>query len=86
MKLGEVLTSFNNYNSANFSGKKRTMKNSGVFFLTIREKTVNQISYSLSLSNLESKGIYFKCFQSAKMIKFSVKHRDMTSPVAFRGL
>ena len=43
-----VLTSFNNDNSVYFSGEKSTMKSSGVsnYFLTIREKTLNQISYS----------------------------------------
>ena len=47
LQSGEGSTSFNNDNSANFSGEKSTMKISGVsIFLTIREKTLNQISYS----------------------------------------
>ena len=48
LQSGEGSTSFNNDNSANVSGEKSTMKNSGVsiYFLTIREKTLNQISYS----------------------------------------
>ena len=47
LQSGEGSTSFNNDNSANFSGEKSTMKISGVStFLTIPEKTLNQISYS----------------------------------------
>ena len=37
--------SFNNDNSANFSGEKQLNEEfRGVYFLTIREKTVNQMS------------------------------------------
>ena len=40
-------TSFNNDNSSNFSGEKKYNEEfGGVYFLTIREKTLNQISYS----------------------------------------
>ena len=40
-------TSFNNDNSANFSGEKKYNEEfQGVYFLTIPEKTFNQISYS----------------------------------------
>ena len=36
-----------NENSANFSGEKKYNEESrGVYFLTIREKTLNKISYS----------------------------------------
>ena len=44
----EGLTFFNNDNSANFSGEKKKYNEEfrGVYFLTIREKTLNQISYS----------------------------------------
>ena len=42
-----VLTSFNNDNSANVSGEKKYNEEfRGVYCLTIREKTSNQISYS----------------------------------------
>ena len=48
----EVLTSFNNDNTANFSGvKKYNEEFRGVYFLTIREKTLNQISYLQSFSS-----------------------------------
>ena len=44
---GEGLTSFNNDNSTNFSGEKKYNEAFlGVYFLTIREKTFNQISFS----------------------------------------
>ena len=47
LQSGEVLTSFNNDDSANFSGKKWYNEEfRGVYFWTIREKTLNQISYS----------------------------------------
>ena len=43
----EVLaTSFNNDNNANFSDEKKYNEFQGVYFLTIREKTLNQIWYS----------------------------------------
>ena len=39
--------SFNNDNNAHFSGKKKYNEEfQGVYFLTIREKTLNQISYT----------------------------------------
>ena len=56
LQSGEGSTSFNNDNSANFSGEKKYNEEfRGVYFLTIREKTLNQISYSylLSTSNLK---------------------------------
>ena len=44
---GEGLTSFNKDNSTNFSGEKEYIEAfRGVYFLTIREKILNQISYS----------------------------------------
>ena len=44
---GEGLTSFNKDNSTNFSGEKEyTEAFRGVYFLTIREKILNQIAYS----------------------------------------
>ena len=44
---GEGSTSFNNDNSANFSGEKKYNEEfRGVYFFTIREKTLNQTSYS----------------------------------------
>ena len=47
LQSGEVLTSFNNDNSVNFSGEKNYNEEfRGVYFLTICEKTSNQISYS----------------------------------------
>ena len=46
LQSGEVFSSFNNDNSANFSGEKKYNEEfRGVYFLTIREKTLNQISY-----------------------------------------
>ena len=42
LQSGEVFSSFNNDNSANFSGKKKYNEEFlGVYFLTIREKTLN---------------------------------------------
>ena len=47
LQSGEGSTSFNNDNSANFSGEKKHSEEFwGVYFLTLREKTLNQISYS----------------------------------------
>ena len=47
LQSGEVLTSFNNDNIANFSGEKWYKEEfRGVYFLKIREKTLSQISYS----------------------------------------
>ena len=47
LQSGEGLTSFNNDNSANISGEKKCNEEfQGVYFLTIREKTLNEISYS----------------------------------------
>ena len=47
LQSGEGLISFNNDNSANFSGEKKCNEEfQGVYFLTIREKTLNEISYS----------------------------------------
>ena len=47
LESGEVLTSFNNDNSANFSGEKKWNEEfRGVYFLAMREKNLNQISYS----------------------------------------
>ena len=47
LQSGEVFSSFNNDNSANFSGEKKYNEEfRGVYFLTIREKTLNQISCS----------------------------------------
>ena len=47
LQSGEVLTSFKKDNSANFSGEKKYNEEfRGVYFLTIREKTLNEISYS----------------------------------------
>ena len=47
LQSGEGSTSFNNDNSAIFSGEKKYNEEfRGVCFLTIREKTLNQISYS----------------------------------------
>ena len=45
LRSGEGSTSFNNNKSDHFSGKKSTMKLSrpGVYFLRIREKTLNEI-------------------------------------------
>ena len=52
LQSGEGSTSFNNDNSANFSGEKKCNEEfRGVYFLTIREKTLNQISYSQSFSS-----------------------------------
>ena len=46
LRSGEVFSSFKNDNSANFSGEKKYNEEfRGVYFLTIREKTLNQISY-----------------------------------------
>ena len=46
LQSGEVFSSFKNDNSANFSGEKKYNEEfRGVYFLTIREKTLNQISY-----------------------------------------
>ena len=43
----EGSTSLSNDNSANFSGEKKYNEElRGVYFLTVREKTLNQISYS----------------------------------------
>ena len=56
MLSGEGSTFFNNDNSANFSGDKKYNKEfRGVYFLTMREKTLNQISnsWSFSSSNLK---------------------------------
>ena len=47
LQSGEGSTSFNNDNSANFSGEKKYNEEFwGVYFLIIREKTLNKISYS----------------------------------------
>ena len=47
LQSGEGSTSFNNDNGANFSGEKKYNEEfRGVYFLTIREKTLNKISYS----------------------------------------
>ena len=47
LQPGEVLSSFNNDKSANFSGEKKYNEEfQGVYILRIREKTLNQISYS----------------------------------------
>ena len=47
LQPGEVLSSFNNDKSANFSGEKKCNEEfQGVYILRIREKTLNQISYS----------------------------------------
>ena len=47
LQSGEGSTSFNNDNSANFSGEKKYNEEFlGVYYLTIREKTLNQLSYS----------------------------------------
>ena len=47
LQSGEALTSFNNDNSANLSGLKRYNEEfRGVYFLIIREKILNEISYS----------------------------------------
>ena len=47
LQSGEVLSSFNNDESANFSGEKKDNEEFRVvYFLTIRERTLNQISYS----------------------------------------
>ena len=44
---GEGSTSLSNDNSANFSGEKKYHEElRDVYFLTVREKTWNQISYS----------------------------------------
>ena len=43
----EGSTSLSNDNSANLSGEKKYNEElRGVYFLTVREKTLNQISYS----------------------------------------
>ena len=43
LQSGEGSTSFNNDNSANFSGEKKYNEGfRGVYFLTIREKTLNR--------------------------------------------
>ena len=53
---GEGSTSFNNDNSANFSGEKQQNEEfRGVYFLTIREKTVNQMSQSQLFSSANLK-------------------------------
>ena len=45
--MGEDSTFFNNDNSANFSGEKKYNEEfRGVYYLTIRENTLNQISNS----------------------------------------
>ena len=50
----EVLTSFKNVNSANFSGEKKYNEEfRGFYFFTIHEKTLNQIWYSFSNPNLK---------------------------------
>ena len=47
LQSGEALTSFNNDNSANLSGEKKYNEEfPGVYFLTIGEKNLNEISYS----------------------------------------
>ena len=47
MQSGEALTSFNNDNSANLSGEKKYNEEfPAVYFLIIREKILNEISYS----------------------------------------
>ena len=47
LQPGEILSSFNNDKSANFSGEKKCNEEfQGVYILRIREKTLNQISYS----------------------------------------
>ena len=47
LQSGEGSTSFNKDNSANFSGEKKYNEEfQGVYFLTRREKTLNQISYT----------------------------------------
>ena len=56
LQSGEGSTSFNNDNSANFSGEKKYNEEFwGVYFLIIREKTLNKISYSQSFSSLNLK-------------------------------
>ena len=47
LQSGEGSTSFNNDNSANFSGEKKHSEEFwDVYFLTLHEKTLNQISHS----------------------------------------
>ena len=47
LQSGEALTSFNNDNSANLSGEKKYNEEfRAVYFLIIREKNLNEISYS----------------------------------------
>ena len=68
LQSGEGLTSLNNDNSANFSGEKKCNEEfQGVYFLTIREKTLNEISYSKSF--LESKGLYLELFSARLPVK-----------------
>ena len=46
LRSGKGLTSFNKDNSTNFPGEKKYNEAfPGVYFFTIREKTLNQISY-----------------------------------------
>ena len=61
LQSGEVLNSFKNDNNVNFSGEKKYREEFlGVYFLTIRGETLNQISYLLvAVLVLESKGLYF---------------------------
>ena len=56
LQSGEGSTSFNNDNSSNFSCEKKYNEEfRGVYFLTIREKTLNQTSYSSSFSSANIK-------------------------------
>ena len=62
LQSGEVFSSFNNDNIANFSGEKKYNEEfRGVYFLTIREKVLNQISlsWSFSSSNLKVSAGHF---------------------------
>ena len=54
LHVNRLLIFSNKDESDTFSGEKSTMmKHSGFFFTPLREKTLNQFSYSFSTSNLK---------------------------------
>ena len=60
LQSGEVLSSFNNDKSANFSGEKKFSEEfRGVYFLTIRGKTLIKSNLVvLVVPDLKSKGLF----------------------------
>ena len=82
LRSGEGSASFNNENSSIFSGEKKYNEEfRGVCFLTVREKTLNQISYSYSFSPSNLK---VSSLRIAKNFHFYRMHQACLSQGAFQ--